>query len=112
MIWPRLQPLTPERAAQLVKSPARQRLLNQIIHAETREEIDAAQQARYAWLVENPDDFGVLEAGEDLAYAEEALTGEEPAPVGLARGEHPPDRCPKCTAPAGRFTHAQHLPVD
>ena len=28
------------------------------------------------------------------------------------RGEHPPDRCPKCTAPAGRFTHAQHLPID
>ena len=28
------------------------------------------------------------------------------------RGEHPPERCPKCTAPAGRFTHAQHLPTD
>ena len=28
------------------------------------------------------------------------------------RGEHPPERCPRCTAPAARFTHAQHLPID
>ncbi|MDP8921822.1 MAG: CBS domain-containing protein [Chloroflexota bacterium] len=28
------------------------------------------------------------------------------------RDEHPPDRCPKCTAPAARFTHAEHLPGD
>ena len=28
------------------------------------------------------------------------------------RGEHPPERCPKCTSPAARFSHAQHLPID
>ena len=28
------------------------------------------------------------------------------------RGEHPPECCPKCTAPAGRFTHAQQWPGD
>ena len=28
------------------------------------------------------------------------------------RGEHPPDRCPKCTSPTARFSHAQHLPID
>ncbi len=42
--------------------------------ATTREEIDAAGQAHRAWLTANPDDIGVLAAGEDLAYAEEALT--------------------------------------
>jgi hypothetical protein len=41
--------------------------------ATTREQIDAAWQAHRAWLVANPDDIGVLEAGKDLAYAEEAL---------------------------------------
>ena len=28
------------------------------------------------------------------------------------RGEHPPERCPRCTSPAARFSHAQHLPID
>ena len=28
------------------------------------------------------------------------------------RGEHPPERCPKCTSRAARFTQAQHLPID
>ena len=71
--YPPIQPLTPDRARALVADPARQHLLDQIMAATTREEIDAAWQAHRAWLVANPDDIGVLEAGEDLAYAEEAL---------------------------------------
>lgn len=70
---PRIQPLTPERARALAADPARQRLLDQIAGAATRREIDAAWQAQRAWLMANPDDIGVLEAGEDLAHAEEAL---------------------------------------
>jgi hypothetical protein len=71
--YPSIQPLSPERARVLVADPARQHVLDQIMAATTREEIEAAWQAHHAWLVANPDDIGVLEAGEDLAYAEEAL---------------------------------------
>jgi hypothetical protein len=73
---PRIQPLTPERAHVLISDPARQRLLDQIASAATREQIDAAWQAQRAWLTANPDDIGVLEAGEDLAHATSALDGE------------------------------------
>ena len=107
MQWPRIQPLTPERATQLARDPARRRLLDQMDDATTREEIDAARRAQHTWLVANQDDFGVLSAGEILAYAEGALTGGE-----AVGDEHPPGRCPKCTAPAGHVTHAQHLPTD
>jgi len=70
---PRIQPLTPDRSRELAADPDRRRLLDQILHATTRDEIGAARAAQRAWLVANPDDFGMLEAGEDLAYAEEAL---------------------------------------
>jgi hypothetical protein len=70
---PRIQPLTPERARTLATDPARQRLLDLIANATTCEEIDTAWQAQRAWLIANPDDIGVLEAGEDLAHAEESL---------------------------------------
>jgi len=63
-----------------VADPARKRLLKQIMNAVTREEIDAAWAAQHAWLMANPDDFGVLAAGEDLAYAEVALTGVDDPP--------------------------------
>ena len=112
MEWPRIQPLSLERASQLTRDPARHRLLDQLANAMTRDEIVAARSAQRAWLTANPNDFGVLEAGEDLAYAEEALAEEGREPAEPVHGEHPPERCPKCTAPAGRFTHAQHLPID
>jgi hypothetical protein len=72
--------LTPERAKVLAGDPARQRLLDQIAGAASRREIDAAWQAQRAWLMANPDDIGVLEAGEDLAHAEEALAVGESTP--------------------------------
>jgi hypothetical protein len=74
--YPPIQPLSPERARQLAADPARQRLLDQIMTATTCEQIDAGWQAHRAWLVANPDDFGVLAAGEDLAHAEEALAAD------------------------------------
>ena len=70
---PRIQPLTPERSCVLGADPARKQLLDQIMYAATREEIGAATQAQLAWLRANPDDFGVLQAGEDLAYAFDSL---------------------------------------
>jgi hypothetical protein len=72
-LYPPIEPLSPERARMLVADSARRQILDQIMAAKTREEIDAAWHAHRAWLVANPDDIGVLEAGEDLAYAEEAL---------------------------------------
>lgn len=77
--YPRTQPLTGERARALTADRDRHRLLEQITSARTRQEIAAARQAQWAWLVANPDDFGVLEAGEDLAHAEEALAAREGA---------------------------------
>jgi hypothetical protein len=70
---PRIQPLTPERSRILGADPARERLLDQIMYAATHEEIGVATQAQLAWLRANPDDFGVLQAGEDLAYAFDSL---------------------------------------
>jgi hypothetical protein len=70
---PRLQQLTAERSRVLGADPARKRLLDKIMTATTREQIGAAIQAQLDWLRANPDDFGVLQAGEDLAYAFEAL---------------------------------------
>jgi hypothetical protein len=43
------------------------------MYASTQDEIGAAIQAQFAWLRANPDDFGVLGGGEDLAYAFERL---------------------------------------
>jgi len=70
---PRIQPLTPERSDILGADPARKRILDQVMYAETREEIGAAIQAQLAWLRANPDDFGVLQGGEDLAHAFDRL---------------------------------------
>ena len=76
-ITPRYRPATGERTKELLASPARQQLLDQMLSATTLEEVAVAREAQRAWLEANPDDFGVLEAGETLAYAETALLGEE-----------------------------------
>ena len=76
-VSPPYRPPTPERTQALLGDPARQRLLDRMLSATSREEIAAAREAQRAWLEANPDDFGVLEAGETLAYAETALLGEE-----------------------------------
>lgn len=73
----RYRPPTPERTQVLLANPARGRLLERIINATTLAQIAAAREAQRQWLLANPDDFGVLEAGKTLAYAETALLGEE-----------------------------------
>lgn len=70
---PRLQRLTAERARLLVADPARARLTEQMKKAETFEEIGAALSTQLAWLRANPDDSGVLQAGEGLMYAFDRL---------------------------------------
>jgi hypothetical protein len=80
-VYPGTEPVDAARAASLAADPKRQRLVTQMLAATTEEEIAAARREQKAWLDANPDDFGVLEAGETLAYAEEALLGEQlPAP--------------------------------
>lgn len=77
--YPRLQPLSLARARELAANPARARLLKRLAEAATRGQIEAAWNLQRSWLEENPDDFGVLEAGERLAYAEEALANRPAA---------------------------------
>lgn len=77
LIYPRVKPLTRERAEELGADPRRQRLFDQILSASTPEEVTAATLTHHAWLVANPDDFAALEAGELLAYLEEYFAGTE-----------------------------------
>lgn len=76
--YPPLQPATLARARELAANPDRARLLEMMASAATREQIEQARSSQHAWLVKNPDDFGVLEAGERLAYIEEALDADIP----------------------------------
>jgi hypothetical protein len=76
-VYPGAEPVDAARAASLAADPKRQRLIAQMLAATTEEEIAAARREQKAWLDANPDDFGVLEAGETLSYAEAALFGEE-----------------------------------
>ncbi len=76
-VYPGAEPVDAERAVSLVADPERQRLITRMLTATTEEEITAARRAQEAWLEANPDDFGVLEAGETLAYASDALFGGE-----------------------------------
>lgn len=73
-----------ERAGQLADDAERQRLIAMIMAAETPADVAAARRAQAAWLARNPDDYGLLEAGEMLANAEAVLFGdalpESPAP--------------------------------
>lgn len=75
-LFPRMQRLTLARARILAADPARQQVFEVIVAATTREQIDHARSLQRSWLIENPDDFGMLEAGERLAYAEEALVDD------------------------------------
>ena len=99
---PRMQPLTLARAHALAADLNRRRVLDQIAQAMNRDEVDAAWDAQRAWLSENPDDFGMLDAGERLANVEEWLESgmaddadnvaemDLPARVDRPRGETSP----------------------
>ena len=52
---------------------ARERLIRQMLAANTPETVRAAQAAADAWLREHPDDWTVLTAGEQLAMMASAL---------------------------------------
>ena len=87
LIYPKVKPLTPERAEELAADPRRQRVVDQILSASTLEEIAAAKLAHHAWLVANPDDVGVLEIGELLAYIEEDLADPEAPEIATTSGD-------------------------
>ena len=82
--YPPLKPLTPGRAEALLADPARQRVVDLMLSAETLEEIEAAFEAQHAWLVATPDDSGVLEAGEVLSAIRESLL-EAPTSASTSR---------------------------
>ncbi len=89
--YPGAEPLSIERAERLAADPERQRLIEQMLAATTKGEIAVARRAQKAWLMNNPDDFGILEAGETLAYAEEALFGHELPGRSVVRASSPID---------------------
>jgi hypothetical protein len=72
-VMPRLTSLTPQRARELAADPDRARLLDRMKSAATFDELEAAGHAQLSWLRANPDDFGVLGAGESLSRSFEAL---------------------------------------
>jgi len=71
-----MQPLSLARARVLAADPDRQRLFELIVAASTRDQILQARALQRSWLIANPDDFGMLDAGERLAYVEEALADD------------------------------------
>jgi hypothetical protein len=71
-----MQPLSLARARALAADPARQQLFELIVAASTRDQILRARELQRSWVIANPDDFGMLDAGERLAYVEEALADD------------------------------------
>ena len=76
-----------ERVRQLADDPERNRVIAMILAAETSADVTAARRAQADWLITNPDDYGLLEAGEVLAHAEAALYGDE-LPGSPSGGSH------------------------
>jgi len=71
-----MQPLSLARARVLAADPDRQRLFELIVASSTRDQILQARALQRSWLIANPDDFGMLDAGERLAHVEEALADD------------------------------------
>ena len=53
--------------------PRREPLINQILSARTLPEVEAAQVALRAWHQRYPDDWGILDGGEQLSHFHDAL---------------------------------------
>jgi hypothetical protein len=71
----------PERLSELLGSPERQALLEQITAAETLEEVLAAEATLANWMESHSDDFGMLDGGEVLANVKQSLVvAEAPQP--------------------------------
>ena len=61
-------------------SPERERLTRQILSADTLPEVHAAQAALRHWRERYPDDWGILDAGEQLSLIEDALVEDDSPP--------------------------------
>lgn len=64
----------------------RQQVLDLIYGAETMEQCNAAEAARFGWLEEHPDDEEVRESGESLVmlrHALEMMNGTRPVPPNI-----------------------------
>jgi hypothetical protein len=49
-----------------------------MLRAQTLDEVEVAKKVRDEWLRDHPDDWGVIEAGEQLVMMEWDLKGELP----------------------------------
>lgn len=61
-------------------NPERERLTQQILSADTLPEVHAAQAALRRWRERYPEDWGILDAGEQLSLIEDALLEDDSPP--------------------------------
>ena len=61
-------------------NPQREVLVRQILRARTLPEVHAAQTALRAWRVRYPDDWGILDAGEQVSLIQDALLEDDSLP--------------------------------
>jgi len=60
--------------------PERERLTRQILSATTLPEVHAAQEALRRWREKYPEDWGILDAGEQLSLIKDALLEDDSPP--------------------------------
>lgn len=65
--------------------PERKRVLTQTLDARTLPEIEAATQALRAWVRQNPDDIGIVEAFEGLSLMRDIAEEQEAERVSSRR---------------------------
>ena len=63
-----------------LNDPQREVLIRQALRARTLPEVHAAQTALRQWHVRYPDDWGILDAGEQLSLMEDALLEDDSPP--------------------------------
>jgi len=61
-------------------NPEREHLTRQILSADTLPEVHAAQAALRLWRERYPEDWGILDAGEQLSLIEDALLEDDSPP--------------------------------
>ncbi len=61
-------------------NPERERLTRQILSADTLPEVHAAQTALRLWRERYPEDWGILDAGEQLSLIKDALLEDDSPP--------------------------------
>ena len=63
-----------------LNNPERERLTRQILSAITLPEVHAAQEALRRWREQHPEDWGILDAGEQLSLIKDALLEDDSPP--------------------------------